>query len=91
MHGKYIKFFSDSRSSLQALSNRTCKNNTVLDTHNILNSLAKVTKGLRLAWIKAHIGLIGNELADEYAKLGTIDTTVQILTNTTQTEIKKYP
>ena len=52
------------------------------DTHDALNALADQTKLVCLTWIKAHIGLDGNELANEYAKLGTVDETTQIKTQT---------
>ena len=71
--GLYIKFFSDSQAALQALKSNKCKVQTVKDTHDTLNSLADQAKVVRLTWIKAQIGFGGNELADEYAKLGTID------------------
>ena len=84
--GLYIKFFSDSQAALQALKSNTCKAQTVKDTHDAVNNLAAQTKLVSLTWIKAHIGLDGNELADEYAELGTVDHTNQISTLTTYKE-----
>ena len=86
--GMYIKFFSDSQAALQALKSNHSKAQTVKNTHDALNALAEQAKLVRLTWIKAHIGLDGNELADEYAKLGTVDETTQIETFTTGREIK---
>ena len=86
--GVFIKFFSDSQAALQALKSNKCTAMTVKDTHTALNSLANQAKLVRLTWIKAHVGLDGNELADEYAKLGTIDDSTQLATQTTGKEIK---
>ena len=55
---------------------------------NPLKTPAEQAKMVRLTWIKAHIGLEGNKLADEYTKLGTIDDKIQIKTQTTYKEIK---
>ena len=85
--GLYIKFFSDTQAALQALKSNNCKAQTI-NTHEALNTLAEHAKVVRLTWIKAHIGLDGNELADEYAKLGTVDATTKIRTQTTYKEIK---
>ena len=87
-YNQYVKTFSDSQAALQALKAKHCKAQTVKDTHDALNDLELQTKQVRLAWIKAHIGLDGNELADEYAKLGTVDHTTQINTHTTYKEIR---
>ena len=88
IHKIYVKFFSDSQAALLALKTNKCKASTVKDTHEALNELAIEAKLVRLTWIKAHVGLDGNELADEYAKLGTIDDLLQIETRTTSIEIK---
>ena len=61
---KYIKIFCDSQAALQALTSKTCLANTVLDTHNMLNQLAQHHKTVRVHWIKAHVRMAGNELAD---------------------------
>ena len=87
--GLYIKLFSYSQATLQALKLNKCKAQTVKDTHDALNTLADQAKLVRLTWIKAHIGLDGNELADEYAKIGTVDDTTKIRTQTTFKEIKE--
>ena len=42
---------------------------------------------MTLNWIKAHHGHEGNELADEYAKMGSIDTSNYHLSLTTKAEI----
>ena len=83
--GLYIKFFSDSQAALQALKSNNCDAQTIKDTHDALNALANQAIVVRLTWIKAHIGLDGNELADEYAKLGTVNDTTKIRTQTTYT------
>ena len=84
----YIKFFSDSQAALKALKSNIFKAQTVKDTHDALNNLAVQTKLVRLTWIKAHIGLDGNKIADEYAKLGTVDHTNQISTLKTYKDIR---
>ena len=68
IQGLYVKFFSDSQAALMALKTNKCKATTVKETHEALNDLAINAKLVRLTWIKAHVGLDGNELADEYAK-----------------------
>ena len=43
---------------------------------------------VRLTRIKVHIGLDGNELAEDCGKLGTIDDTIRIPTPTTYKDIR---
>ena len=85
----YIKIFCDSQAALQALASNICKANTVRETHNHLNTLAESNKKVQVCWIKAHVGHDGNELADEYAKLGTTDTSTCMDTRTTRNQIRK--
>ena len=65
---KFIKMFSDSMSSLQALDSAKITSKTVLKTKRSLNRLASVVKSVRVNWIKAHVGHEGNERADHLAK-----------------------
>ena len=60
----------------------------MLQAHNNLNQLAKLARVLNITWIKAHYGHDGNELADEYAKQGTIDASNYQFTLATKTEKK---
>lgn len=61
-------------SSLQALSAIKIKSETIRKALYKLTLLSKRTK-LSLYWVRAHSGLVGNELADAAAKDGTTATT----------------
>ena len=56
-----------------ALAKPNITSNSVKQAHEQLNKLAYIVRMVRITWIKTHHGHDGNELADEYAKLGTLD------------------
>ncbi|KAL5254449.1 hypothetical protein ACHWQZ_G014031 [Mnemiopsis leidyi] len=67
---KHIIIWTDSLSSIQALTTLNNNSRTVANCLNSLNHLG-ANNNLELRWIAAHTGLWGNEKADELAKLGT--------------------
>ena len=70
MANQTITFFSDSQASLAALDHLTVKSDTVNRCINTLNELGKKNK-IHLRWVKAHVGIHGNEVADFLAKKGS--------------------
>ena len=64
-----ITFYSDSQASLTALDKLTVKSDTVEKCLNALNELGK-KNNVHLRWVKAHVGIHGNEIADFLAKKG---------------------
>ena len=66
----HIIIWSDSLSSIQAISSHSTRSRTTRDCYDTLNTLGS-TNTLEIRWIAAHIGLWGNEKADELAKNGT--------------------
>ena len=66
----HIIIWSDSLSSIQAISSLSTRSRTTRDCYDTLNTLGS-TNTLEIRWIAAHIGLWGNEKADELAKNGT--------------------
>ncbi|MCP4489190.1 MAG: hypothetical protein GY820_18040 [Gammaproteobacteria bacterium] len=68
-----ITFWSDSLSSLQAISSTIIKSKTAYQCHEALSELA-VHNTVSVKWIAAHSGHWGNEKADALAKAGTQST-----------------
>ena len=65
-----IHFFSDSQSSLHALTNHYPTSKMVIDTIKSLNELCH-TSSVTLHWVRGHSGVAGNELVDRLAKEAT--------------------
>ena len=70
---KYVKILVDSQAALLALDNNRVTSKAVLKATAALEQLANKGVAVRLAWVKAHVGLEGNELADSAAKQGGMD------------------
>ena len=64
----YIKIFSDSRAAIQALNNSTVSSQIVKDTISALNLVGAKASRLEVSWIRAHVGHLGKERADQLAR-----------------------
>ena len=67
---KYVKILTDSQSALRTLDSMDFKSTMALKTAEALKNLKWRTKGCTIAWVKAHIGTPGNEVADSAARQG---------------------
>lgn len=65
-----IVIHSDSQAALMALDNSIVKATTVMATMIRLDELSS-KQTVKLSWIKAHVGIPGNEKADQLAKAGS--------------------
>ena len=65
-----VTIFCDSQAALAALSNWKVNSITVEKCIKNLNQLSQLTE-VELKWVKAHVNIRGNEIADTQAKLGT--------------------
>ena len=70
VRGKKIQVRCDSSSALKALSSPNITSSLVRETKDKWNHIGAYNTA-SLAWIKAHVGHEGNELADQLAKQGT--------------------
>ncbi|GIY62382.1 uncharacterized protein CEXT_513801 [Caerostris extrusa] len=69
----HSKIITDSRSVLQALNNPNNCNPSIFQLKQLL---IKCSATIELIWTRAHIGIYGNELADQYAKQATSRDTI---------------
>ena len=60
--------FSYSLSSLQALDSNNCDHPFIQDILKLFNDCLSLNKKVVLAWVPSHVGIKGNEKADELAK-----------------------
>lgn len=81
---------SDSSSAL--ISIKTCQSKSrqdmVIEIIQIANNLIQSGTEITLIWVPAHIGVIGNELADKCAKKAAGNSNVAIEVNYSEAEIK---
>ncbi|GIY68081.1 uncharacterized protein CDAR_452981 [Caerostris darwini] len=85
-HFSQVKIISDSRSVLQAVQNI---NNDYPPIRKIKALIAHSDTRFELIWTRSHIGVVGNEIADSYAKEATTKEDVDFHLNTTINFIKK--
>lgn len=68
-----VNIHIDSRSSIESLDAKFINSDQVMRTVLALNMASDLNK-IHLRWVKAHVGHVGNERADELAKVGAADT-----------------
>ena len=66
--GDLFIIFTDSLSSLQALDSNNCDHPFIQDILKLFYGCLSVNKKVVLAWVPSHVGIKGNEKADELAK-----------------------
>ena len=64
-----IVIFSDSQAAIKALSSNVFSSNLARLCHEKLNELSRNNK-VALFWVPGHVGVAGNEIADELARKG---------------------
>lgn len=63
---------SDSRSALECLSQPDPENPIAAEIQNRMREADKAGRTMHLFWVKAHVGIPGNERADQLAKRAAI-------------------
>ncbi|XP_050665060.1 uncharacterized protein LOC126965474 isoform X1 [Leptidea sinapis] len=63
-----VEILSDSRSSLELLRDRSSFNPIAFKIKNLIRRARNMSKTIRFRWVRAHVGIEGNERADHLAK-----------------------
>ena len=69
-----MAIYTDSQVTLDSLRNNSIHTPIIADIRGKLQQLNKQNWTIHFGWVKSHIGIEGNELADRLAKAATADT-----------------
>ena len=86
-----IKIYTDCKSAVQAIQQHTIKDNKTLitDIKHLLRQHHLTNRIVHINWIPSHIGIPGNEKADELAKTTKYINRVQITLQPSRQQIKR--
>jgi ribonuclease HI len=73
--------FTDSRISIDAIRDTRNHSHLIEEIRKKMSSLERANWNIELSWIKAHVGIVGNELADRLAKAAASDSEAKIVFN----------
>ena len=68
VNGNNFVIFSDSRSAIDSITNGFNRNPLAHEIHMWINILSRNNKYVKFCWVPSHVGVYGNEVADEKAK-----------------------
>ena len=74
--------FTDSRISIDSIRNTRNHSHLIEEIRKKMNSLERANWNIELSWVKAHAGIVGNELADHLAKAAASDSDAKIVFDT---------
>ena len=73
--------FTDSRISIDSIRITRNHSHTIEEIRKKMTSLERANWNIELSWVKAHVGIVGNELADRLAKDAANDSNAKVVFN----------
>lgn len=91
---KRVAVYTDSKITLCLINDNKKQNTLIADILKTVHTLQQNMWLIHFSWVKAHIGIAGNEMADNLAKQAANDDTIEIIyrktpKSTIATEIKE--
>jgi len=73
--------FTECRIKIESIRNARNNNHLVEEIRKKMSSLERANWNIEISWVKVHVGIVGNELADRLAKVAECDSAAKIVFN----------